>query len=106
MAVHAKDSLRGSSIAKVFDLSLTIATLEAVGAESLISGQDSEIFNFVEAAATAVCTIVAYQGAVAKKEEVGIGIEKCIAGVASEAVDMPSVAGCTHVSRSRITIQT
>ena len=43
----------------------------------------------------AVCTVVAYQGAVAQEEQICIGVEKGAAGVAAEAVDVPSVASWT-----------
>ena len=92
MAVHTKDALRCSSIAKVLDLLLTISTLEAISAESLVTGQDGQIFNLIATVTAAVCAVVAYERAIAKQEEVGIRIEECSAGIASEAVNVPSVA--------------
>lgn len=49
VAVHAKDPLRRACITEVFDFALAVATLEAVGAESLVAGQNGEIFDFVAA---------------------------------------------------------
>lgn len=66
MAVHAENALRCSSISKVFNLSLAVATFETVGAKGLVSGQNGKIFNLVEAAAAAVGAVVAYEGTIAK----------------------------------------
>jgi hypothetical protein len=59
MTVHAKDALRGSRIAEIFNLFLAIATLEAIRAECLIASQYCEVFDLVSAAAAAVSTVVA-----------------------------------------------
>ena len=75
MAVHAKDALRRSRIAKVLDLFLAIAAFEAVCAKSLVTSQYSQIFNLVVAGAAAVGAVVADQRPVAKEEEVRIGVE-------------------------------
>jgi len=91
MALHTEDALACTSIAQVFNLPLAVATLEAVGTERLIAGQDREVFDFVPACAAAVGAIIANEGAITKKEEVGVGIEEGAACVATEAVDVPSV---------------
>ena len=65
MTVHAKDALGGAGIAQILDLPFAIPALEAVGAESLVAGEDGEILNLVPTAATAVGAVVADQGAIA-----------------------------------------
>jgi hypothetical protein len=72
MAVHAEYSLRSARISEVLNLSLAVATLEAAGAECLISGEDSQVFDLVTTARAAVGAIVADQRSVSKKEQVGI----------------------------------
>lgn len=67
MAVHAKNPLRGSRVAKVLDLFLAVATFEAVGAEGLITRQYGQIFDLVAAAAAAVRAIVAYERSVTEE---------------------------------------
>jgi hypothetical protein len=42
----------------------------------------------------AISAVVADQRAVTEEQKVGIGIEEGAAGVAAEAVDVPSVASC------------
>lgn len=64
----------------------------------MISGQDSQILDLAVACATTIGTIVADERAIAEKEEVCVGIEKGAAGVASETVNVPSIAGCEFVS--------
>jgi hypothetical protein len=91
VAAHAKYSLWRASISKVLNFSLAIPTPEAGGAESLISGQDGKVLDLVPTGAATVGAVVADQGAIAKEKQVGIGIEKGIARVASETVEMPSV---------------
>ena len=91
MAVHAKDSLGSTSISQILNLFLTVTALETVCAKGLVASKDSQVFDFVHTAAAGVCAVVADEGAVAEQEEVRIGIEQGVAGVASEAVDVPSV---------------
>ena len=67
MAVHAKDALRCPSISEVLDLLLAVSTLEAIGAECLVSCEDCQIFNLVTTVTTAVRAVVADQGAVAQQ---------------------------------------
>lgn len=64
MTIHTKDPLRSPSIAKIFYLSLAIATLEAISAESLISGEDCKVFDLVQTAAATVGAIIADKGAI------------------------------------------
>lgn len=42
----------------------------------------------------AVCAVVADERAVAEQKQVGIGVEQGAAGVAAEAVDVPSITSC------------
>jgi hypothetical protein len=94
VAGHAKNALRGTSIAQVLDFALAIPTAKTVGTEGLISCQDGQVFNLITAMVTAVCAVVTYQGAIAEQQQVRIGVEEGAAGVAAEAVDVPSVASC------------
>lgn len=87
-----------AGIAQILDLALAIPAAEAVGAESLVSGQDGQVLDLVVAVVAAVGAVVAYQRAVTKEEEVRVRVEQGAAGVAAEAVDVPSVAGCGDVS--------
>lgn len=98
MTVHTKDALRGPSISQVFNLSLAVPTSEARGAESLVAGENGQVLNLVSTRAAAICAVVANEGAVAKEEEVRVGIEERAASIATEAVEMPSVTGCETVS--------
>lgn len=94
MAGHAEDSLRRACIAQVLDLAFAVPTSEAVGAECLVACENSEILDFIATVVAAICTIVANEGAIAEEEEVRIGVEEGTAGVAAEAVYVPSVASC------------
>jgi hypothetical protein len=60
MTVHTKYALRSSRIAKVLNLFLAIATLEAICTEGLIASQYCQVFDLVSAAAAAVSAVVAY----------------------------------------------
>lgn len=97
VTVHAEYSLRRARISKVFNFLLAVATLEAIRAKGLITSQDSQIFNLVMTAVTAVSAVIADQGPVAKQEEVCIRVEKGTAGVAAEAINVPPVASCTSM---------
>lgn len=92
MARHAKDALRGAGIAEVLNLALAVSTSEAIGTEGLVARQDGQVLDLVAAVVAAVCTVVAYQGAVAEEQQVGVRVEQGAARVAAEAVDVPSVA--------------
>lgn len=98
MAVHAKNALRGPSIAQVFDLSLAISTSEAGGAEGLVTSEDCQVLDLVSAGTAAVGAVVTNEGAIAEKKEVRVGVEEGATGVTTEAVKMPSVSGCRTVS--------
>ena len=98
MAGHAEDALGSACIAQVLDLPLAIPAPEAVGAKGLVAGQDGEVFDLVAAVIAAVGAVVADQGAVSEQQQVGVRVEQGAAGVAAEAVDVPSVAGCGYVS--------
>ncbi len=58
----------------------------------MFSGKNSEIFNLVATCTTAICTIVADERPVTEEEKVGVGVKEGSAGVAAEAVDMPTIA--------------
>lgn len=100
MASHAEDALCCTCITQIFDLAFAVSTTEACGAKGLISGQNGEIFDFVVARVASICTIIAYERAVAEEQEVGVGVEEGAAGVAAEAVKVPSLASwrfwCQH----------
>lgn len=98
MAAHAKDALGGPCITEIFNLALAVSTAKAAGAKGLISGQDGQVLNLVATGAATVGAVVANEGAVAEEQQVGVGVEEGAAGVASEAVYMPSVASCEGVS--------
>lgn len=92
MAAHAEYALACACISQILNLPLTIPASETGSAECLITSEDSEILDLVAACVAAVCAIVAYEGAVAKEQQVRIGVEECTAGVAAEAIYMPAVA--------------
>lgn len=98
MTAHAKDTLRGSSIAQVFNLSLAVAAAEACSAKGLVASQDGQILNLVAAGAAAICAVVAYKGAIAEEEEVRVGVKEGTAGIATEAVQVPTIASCEIIS--------
>lgn len=97
MAAHAEDALGGARISQVLNLPLAVATPKAAGAEGLVASQDGQVLDLVAAGIAAVRAVVADQRAVAEEEEVRIGVEQGAAGVAAEAVNVPSVAGCIFV---------
>jgi len=93
MTRHTEDTLRSAGIAQVLDLALAIPTAEAVGTEGLVASQDGQIFDLVAAVVAAICTVVAYQRAVAEQQQIRVRVEEGAARVAAEAVDVPSVPG-------------
>jgi len=97
VTLHAEDALRRARITQVFDFTLAIAAFETVCAERLVARENCKVFDFVAAGAAAVCAIVADQRAIAEEKQICVGVEECVACVASEAVNMPSVASC-HVA--------
>ena len=101
MTAHAEDALRCSSITEVLDLPLAIATSKAGGTERLVARQDCQVFNLVAASIAAVRAVVAYERAITEQEEVRIGVEERATSVASEAVDVPSVARYVLSARAR-----
>ena len=101
MARHAENTLRGTGISKVLNLALAVPAPEAVGTEGLVSSENGQVLNLVAAVVAAVCAVIAYQGPIAEEQEVGVGIEECTAGVAAEAVNVPSVPSYEHVSAIR-----
>ena len=72
MAFHAEDALCSSRITKVLNLPLAVPASKTARAESLIAGEDGQVFDLVAASIAAVCAVVADQGAVAEEEEIGI----------------------------------
>lgn len=97
MTAHTEYALARPRISQVFNLALAVATSETGGAKCLIAGEDCEVFDLVAACVAAVCAVVTNKGAVAEEEEVGVGVEECAAGVASETIYMPSIASCTEI---------
>jgi hypothetical protein len=92
MAVHAEDSLRGPRISEILNLALAVSTTETGGTERLVPRKDSQVFDLVSASTAAVCAVVANERAIAEEKEVGIRVQQGAAGVASEAIEVPSVA--------------
>ena len=86
--------MRRSGIAQVFDLSLAVPATEAGRAKGLISSEDCKVLDLVPAGTAAVGAVVADEGSIAKQEEVRIGIEEGIAGIAAKAIKMPPVSSC------------
>ena len=66
MARHAEDTLRSTGISEVLDLAFAVPTAEAIRTKGLVTSKDGQILNLVPAVITAVCAIVAYQGAIPK----------------------------------------
>lgn len=64
----------------------------------MISSQDGQILDLVVACAATIGAIVADEGAIAEKKEVCVGIEEGTTSVASETVNVPSIASCVFVS--------
>ena len=98
MTVHAKYALRGPSISQILDLPLAIPAFEAIGTKCLISRQDCQILDLITTITTTIGAVVADERAVAEKEEVCVGVKECAAGIAPEAVDVPSVSSLGTVS--------
>lgn len=92
MTAHAEYALGGARITQVLNLLLAVPTPKTSAAKSLIAREDGEVLDLVAARIAAVRAIVAYQRAVAEEEEVRVGVEEGAAGVASEAVNVPSIA--------------
>jgi hypothetical protein len=93
MTAHTEDTLGSARIAQILNLPFAVATAEAARAEGLVAGEDGQVFDLVATGIAAICTVVADEGAVAEEEQVGVGVKQGAAGVTSEAVDVPSVAG-------------
>lgn len=75
MTTHAKDALAGARISQVLNLPLAVPAFETCRAESLITRQNSEIFDFVSTRAAAVGAVVADEGSIAEQKQVGIRVE-------------------------------
>jgi hypothetical protein len=71
------------------------SAFEARRTESLIYRQNSKIFNFL-AARIAIIGTVAYQRTITEQEMVCIRVEECSTVVASEAIEMPSIANYNY----------
>ena len=93
MAAHTEDTLGSARIAQILNLPFAVATAEAARAEGLVASKDGQVFDLVAAGIAAICTVVADEGAVAEEEQVGVRVKQGAAGVTSEAVNVPSVAG-------------
>lgn len=94
VAGHAKDALRRACIAQVLNLSLAVPASETVCTEGLISSEDSKILDLVSAVVAAIRAVVADERSVSEQQQVGVRVQQGAAGVAAEAVDVPSVARC------------
>lgn len=91
MAVHAEDALRCSSISQVFNLLLTVPTLETIRAERLVTRENSQVFDLGATARAAVRAVVADERSVTQKKKVRVRIEERAAGVASKAIYVPAI---------------
>lgn len=100
MALHTEYSLGSPSIFEILYLLLAIPTFEACCAKSLVAREDCKILDLVPTDATAISAIIADERAVAKEEEVCIGVKNGTAGVATKTVYMPTIAGWKPVSIS------
>ena len=92
MAIHAKDTLGGTSIAQIVDFLFAVATAKAAFTKGLFAGEDGEILDFIPACGTGVGTIAADQGAITEHEQMSIGVEESSTSAAAKTIDMPSVA--------------
>lgn len=92
MTTHAEDSLRSARISQILNLSLAVATPETARTERLVAGEDGKVFYLIATRAATVRAVVTYKRAIAQEEEVRVGVEEGAAGVASEAVNVPSIA--------------
>ena len=92
MAFHAEYPLRSPCITQILNLFLAIAAPKATRTEGMVACKNSQILNLIPACAAAVCTIVADERAITKEEEIRIRVEQRAASVATEAVNVPSVA--------------
>jgi hypothetical protein len=93
VAVHAKDAVGRPGIAQVLNLPFAVPTAEASRAEGLITSQDGKVLDLVPAGTAAIGAVVADERAIAEKEQIRVRVEQCVAGIAAEAVKMPSVSG-------------
>jgi len=93
VAVHAEYAVGCPGIAQILNLPLAVPAAEAGRAKSLVAGQDGEILNLISAGAAAVGAVVADERAIAEQEQVRVRVEQSVAGVAAEAVEMPSISG-------------
>lgn len=67
MAVHTENALRRPGIAQVLYSVLAVATLETVGAKSLVTCENRQVFNLAPARTTTISAVVANQRAVSKE---------------------------------------
>lgn len=68
MTFHAEDAHRRPGISQVVDLLLAVPASEACGAKGLVSGEDSQILDFVSAIEAAVGATLTDEGAVSKQQ--------------------------------------
>jgi len=97
VAAHAEDALGGAGVAQVLYLALAVSAAKTAGAKGLVAGEDGQVLDLVAAGVAAVRAVVTDERAVAEEEQVSVGVEEGAARVAAEAVNVPSVAGCTAV---------
>lgn len=93
MTAHAENTLRCPCITQILYLSLAVSASKAGGAKGLVTSQNRQVFDLVAARAAAISAVVADEGAIAEEEEICIGVEEGTTGIATEAVEMPSIAG-------------
>lgn len=95
MAIHAKDSLRCASIAKILNLLFAVPAPKALRTEGLVTRQDGQIFDLVATRIAAVGAIAANERAIAQEQKVCVRVEESAAGAASKAVDVPPISSFT-----------
>jgi hypothetical protein len=102
VALHAKYALRGSRVSKVLNLALAIPATEAVCTEGLVARKYCEILDLLVAGVAAISALVANETAVPQEQKIRIRVQRVSTGVAFEAVDVPSIAGCADVSNREL----
>jgi len=84
--------VRSPGIAKILNLPLAVPASKTRGTEGLVTRENSKVFDLVVASAAAVCAVVADERAVAQQKKVRVRVEKGVASVATEAIEMPAVS--------------
>lgn len=92
MTFHAKDSLRGSGVAKVFNFLLAVAAPEALSAKGLVACEDGEVFDLIPTGAATVRAVATDQRPITQHQEMCVRVEEGVTSAASETIDMPPLS--------------